>query len=359
MVRESGTKLGDFTLSLYDGDSVKNYRIHRPDHEGIYYIASRAVFKSVRELIEHYSKESDGLVTTLTAPCPPLEKPQIDLSHETETELESARDSIAFGRKVGCGRFGEVWEGKCNQMIPVAIRTFKYGIIEPQPFREEAAIMKTLRHPNLVQLYAICTQEEPLMMIMELMSQGSLLEFLQKGEGRSLKLPGLVHMATQVAAGMQYLEERGYIHGDLAARNVLVGDLNTCKISDFGLSRLIKYDEEDDYDDRIRRLPIKWMAPEAVLYNQFSTKTDVWSFGVLLTELMTHGQIPYPGMSNGEVLEKLQVGYRMPPPPNTLDKFYQIMLNTWKEKPEDRLTFEAIKWSLEDFDTSYSVPGAG
>ena len=252
-----------------------------------------------------------------------------------------------------------MWEGKWNQSIPVAIMTFKNGIIEPQPFREEVAIMITLRHPNLVQLYAICTQEEPLMMIMELMSRGSLLEYLQKGEGRSLKLPGLVHMATQVAAGMQYLEERGYIHGDLAARNVLVGDLNTCKISDFGLSRLVKYDKEDDYDDRTRRLPIKWMAPEAALYNQFTTKSDVWSFGVLLTELMTHGRIPYPGMSNSEVLEKLQVGYRMPPPPNTLDKFYQIMLNTWKEKPEDRLTFEAIKWSLEDFDTSYSVPGAG
>jgi fyn-related kinase len=358
LVRESESKLGDFTLSLYDGDNVKHYHIRRPDDEAIYYIASRAVFKSIRELVEHHSKDSNGLVTVLTAPCPPLEKPLIDLSHKSQEEWEIARDSIAFGRKLGCGWFGEVWEGKWNQIMPVAIRTFKNGIIEPQPFRQEAALMKTLQHPNLVQLYAICMQEEPLMMIMELMSQGSLLEFLHKGEGRSLKLPGLVNMAIQVAAGMEYLEEQGYIHGDLAARNVLVGDLNICKISDVGLSRL---DKEDDFDGRTR-LPIKWMAPEAALYNRFSTSSDMWSFGVLLTELLTHGRIPYPGMSNSEVLQKLQDGYRMPPPPNTPDKFYQIMLDTWRHNPEERPRFEAIKWSLEDSfatDFSYREPGAG
>ena len=107
MVRESDSKPGDFTLSIYDGDSVKHYHIRRPDHEAIYYVASRAVFKSIRELIEHYSKDSDGLVTVLTAPCLPLEKPRTDLSHKTQTEWEIACDSISFGSELGYnGRFG-------------------------------------------------------------------------------------------------------------------------------------------------------------------------------------------------------------------------------------------------------------
>lgn len=113
------------------------------------------------------------------------------------------------------------------------------------------------------------------------------------GKGRGVKLQQLIDMSAQIAAGMAYLESQNYIHRDLAARNVLVADGNVVKIADFGLARLIK---EDEYEARIgARFPIKWTAPEAANYSKFSIKSDVWSFGILLTELVTYGRIPYPG----------------------------------------------------------------
>jgi fyn-related kinase len=162
-----------------------------------------------------------------------------------------------------------------------------------------------------------------------------------------LQLRPLIDMAAQVAAGMAYLELHNYIHRDLAARNILVGENNICKVADFGLARLIADDEYNAHDGA--KFPIKWTAPEAALYNRFSIKSDVWSFGVLLTELVTYGRIPYPGMSNAEVLQQLERGYRMPCPPNTPESLYQVMLDTWKKNPMERPTFEALQWRLEDF----------
>jgi fyn-related kinase len=118
-------------------------------------------------------------------------------------------------------------------------------------------------------------------------------------------------------------------------------------VADFGLARVI---DEDIYEAQTgAKFPIKWTAPEAALYNRFSIKSDVWSFGVMLTELVTYGRIPYPGMSNAEVLQQLERGYRMPCPPNTPESLYQIMLDCWKRNPADRPTFEALQWRLEDF----------
>lgn len=177
-------------------------------------------------------------------------------------------------------------------------------------------------------------------------------------------------MAAQIAAGMAYLESQNYIHRDLAARNVLVADGNIVKIADFGLARLIK---EDEYEARIgARFPIKWTAPEAANYSKFSIKSDVWSFGILLTELVTYGRIPYPGiivllrvakiqyylvfvfilgMTNAEVLHQVEHGYRMPMPPNCPPALYDIMLECWNKDPMKRPTFETLQWKLEDFFT--------
>ncbi|XP_023346655.1 tyrosine-protein kinase Src42A isoform X2 [Eurytemora carolleeae] len=348
LIRDSESRRNDYSLSVRDGDTVKHYRIRQLD-EGGFFIARRTTFRTLQELVEHYARESDGLCVNLKKPCVQIEKPlTADLAHNTRDQWEIDRNSLKFNRKLGHGQFGEVWEGLWNSTTPVAIKTLKTGSMDPKDFLSEAAIMKKLRHPKLIQLYAVCTLEEPIYIITELMKNGSLLEFLQ-GKGRTLKLPQLIDMSAQIAAGMAYLESQNYIHRDLAARNVLVGDNHVVKIADFGLARLIK---EDEYEARVgARFPIKWTAPEAANYSRFSIKSDVWSFGILLTELVTYGRIPYPGMTNAEVLHQVEHGYRMQAAQGCPPLLYDIMLECWHKDPMKRPTFETLQWKLEDFFT--------
>ena len=144
---------------------------------------------------------------------------------------------------------------------------------------------------------------------------------------------------------MAYLEEHSYIHRDLAARNVLVGEGMVCKVADYTMTMAI---HEDIYSPTEAGFPIKWTAPEAVLYNRFSIKSDVWSFGVVMSEVFTKGAMPYPGMNNRQVLEQVERGYRMPKPQICPDALYEIMLSCWRHKPEDRLTFDYLKYALRD-----------
>jgi fyn-related kinase len=298
--------------------------------------------------LHEFCDNADGLCVNLRKACVQIDKPvTADLSHNTRDQWEIERTSLKFVRKLGHGQFGEVSEGLWNNTAPVAIKTLKTGTMDPKDFLCEAHIMKKLRHPKLIQLYAECTLEEPIYIITELM-KASLLEYLQ-GKGKLLKLPQLIDMSAQVAAGMAYLESQNYIHRDLAARNVLVGDNNIVKIADFGLARLIK---EDEYEARVgARFPIKWTAPEAANYSRFSIKSDVWSFGILLTELVTYGRIPYPGMTNAEVLHQVEHGYRMQSPQGCPPSLYDIMLECWHKDPIKRPTFETLQWKLEDFFT--------
>ncbi|XP_044744517.1 tyrosine-protein kinase Src42A isoform X2 [Coccinella septempunctata] len=348
LIRDSESRHNDYSLSVRDGDTVKHYRIRQLD-EGGFFIARRTTFRTLQELVDHYSNDADGLCVNLCKPCVQIEKPQPEgLSHRTRDQWEIERSSLKFVRKLGHGQFGEVWEGMWNNTTPVAIKTLKPGTMDPKDFLAEAQIMKKLRHPKLIQLYAVCTVEEPIYIITELMRNGSLLEYIQ-GKGKTLKLPQLIDMAAQIAAGMAYLESQNYIHRDLAARNVLVADTTVVKIADFGLARLIK---EDEYEARVgARFPIKWTAPEAANYSKFSIKSDVWSFGILLTELVTYGRIPYPGMTNAEVLHQVEHGYRMPAPACCPPALYDIMLECWNKDPMKRPTFETLQWKLEDFFT--------
>jgi len=343
LIRKAESAPGNFSLSVRDGDSVKHYRIRKLDTGG-YFITSRAPFSSLHELVQHYSKDADGLVCALSVACP-NDKPVTGGLAKDAWEIP--RESLRLTRKLGAGQFGEVWAGVWNNTTQVAVKTLRQGTMSPLAFLTEAGIMKNLRHKHLVQLYAICSDKEPIYIVTEYMSNGSLLDYLSRGEGQNIQLPVLIDMSAQVAAGMAYLETQGYIHRDLAARNILVGENNICKVADFGLARLIEDDEYTAHEGA--KFPIKWTAPEAALYNTFTIKSDVWSFGVLLTEIVTKGRIPYPGMSNAETIAQVERGYRMPQPPSCPDPLFQIMLQCWNKEAENRPTFEYLQGTLEDY----------
>ncbi|KAF1769652.1 hypothetical protein GCK72_001469 [Caenorhabditis remanei] len=343
LVRDSESKQHDFSLSVREDDSVKHYRIRQLDHGG-YFIARRRPFATLHDLISHYQREADGLCVNLGKPCVKSEAPQTNtFTYDDQWEVD--RRSVRLIRQIGAGQFGEVWEGRWNGNLPVAVKKLKAGTADPTDFLAEAQIMKKLRNPKLLSLYAVCTKDEPILIVTELM-QDNLLTFLQR-RGRQYQMPQLVEISAQVAAGMAYLEEKNFIHRDLAARNILINNGLTVKIADFGLARILM--KENEYEARTgARFPIKWTAPEAANYNRFTTKSDVWSFGILLTEIVTYGRLPYPGMTNAEVLQQVDVGYRMPCPAGCPPALYDIMQQCWRSDPDKRPTFETLQWKLED-----------
>nr|BAF02919.1 protein tyrosine kinase src [Monosiga ovata] len=345
LIRESETKPGEYSISLMADTGPKHYRIHH-EADG-YFISKKSPFPTLPALVEYYTRVG-GLCVRLTSACDQGEGPGLaDLSHDMKDKWEISRETVRLIKRLGAGQFGEVWEGIWNGTTSVAVKTLKEGSMQPSEFLKEAAVMKKLRHPKLIRLYAVCTDQMPFYIITELMKNGSLLDYLQE-KGKALTLPQLVDMACQVADGMAYLESKNFIHRDLAARNVLVGERNICKVADFGLSRLVK-DMDDEYTAREgAKFPIKWTAPEAAIMNKFSIKSDVWSFGILLTEIMTYGRVPYPGMTNAEVLQQVERGYRMPAPPGTPESIHAIMLDCWRMNPEERPRFDSLKNRLED-----------
>ena len=203
---------------------------------------------------------------------------------------------------------------------------------------------------HVFQLYAICSDREPIYIVTELMSGGSLLNYLLEGEGKNFDLKTLVYIGAQVAEGMAYLEEKQYIHCDLAARNILVGEYCRCKIKNFGLLRLIDDKVYTPHEGVI--FPIKWTAPEAALFNKYSAKSDVWSFGILMTEIVTKGSKPYSGMGMcGFDFDRIEKGYRMPQPRGCPDSLYKLMLQCWSKEPEERPRFSALELTLYDWCT--------
>ncbi|NXT54981.1 FRK kinase, partial [Pluvianellus socialis] len=348
LIRESESLKGEYALSVFDGVSVKHYRIRRLD-EGDFFLNIRKTFKTLPEVVDYYSKTSDGLCVVLGKPCPKVQVPStFDLSYKMADQWEIDRRSVKLLKKLGSGQFGEVWEGLWNNSTSVAVKTLKPGSMDPKDFLREAQIMKNLRHPKLIQLYAVCTLENPIYIITELMRNGSLLEYLQKDAGSKIFLQHQIDMATQVASGMAYLESQNYIHRDLAARNVLVGEHNVCKVADFGLARVFKVTNENIYESRNEtKLPVKWTAPEAIRYNKFSIKSDVWSFGILLFEIITYGKTPYAGMVGHQVIQMLEEGRRLSQPETCPAPLYQLMLQCWSAEASRRPTFEVLCGHLE------------
>ncbi|XP_077471699.1 tyrosine-protein kinase Lyn isoform X1 [Stigmatopora argus] len=350
LIRESETSKGSYSLSIRDIDveateSVKHYKIRMLDNGG-FYISPKISFPDIRTMIKHYHKKADGLCRKLDCPCvkPKAQKPW------DKDSWEISKESITMVKKLGAGQFGEVWMAYYNNTTKVAVKTLKPGTMTMEAFMEEANIMKTLQHERLVRLYAVVTETHPIYIITEFMENGSLLDFLKSNGGCKVQLPKLIDFAAQIAEGMAYIERKKYIHRDLRAANVLVSESLLCKIADFGLARVISDDEYTAKEGT--KFPIKWTAPEAINYNCFTIKSDMWSFGVLLYELFTLGKMPYPGMTKAEVMSSVQRGYRMPCPNNCPAQLYNFMMCCWNSTPDNRPTFEFMQSVLEDYYTS-------
>ncbi|XP_063689716.1 tyrosine-protein kinase SRK2-like isoform X1 [Bolinopsis microptera] len=352
IVRKSETNPLDFSLSVYDYSTVKHYRIRTSANK--YYITHKVKFETIQLLIQHYSTKEDGLCVKLGQP--PIKgqsTPQtLSLTHSTQDEWEIPRSSIKLTKCLGEGHYGEVWQGEFNGTLAVAVKQLKPGSMSREEFLKEASVMKNLKHNKLVALYAVCSMEEPIYIIEELMDQ-CLNKYLQEQTTQDkTSLKDLTNMAAQVASGMQYLESKNFIHRDLAARNVLVALANSpveCKIADFGLARVLHSHDKIYEAQNVMHFPVKWTAPEAATHMKFTIKSDVWSFGVLMHEIFTFGGTPYPGMSNQETLAQVEKGYRMPCPVIMTEELYDIMLSCWKAQPAERPTFETIQWRLEDY----------
>ncbi|XP_033288176.1 ephrin type-A receptor 1 isoform X3 [Orcinus orca] len=252
---------------------------------------------------------------------------------------------------IGEGEFGEVYRGSLRTPSQgaktVAIKTLKDTSPDGQwwNFLREATIMGQFNHPHILHLEGVVTKRKPIMIITEFMQNGALDAFLREREDQLV--PGqLVAMLQGIASGMNYLSDHSYVHRDLAARNILVSQNLCCKVSDFGLTRLLD-NFDGTYETQGGKIPIRWTAPEAIAHRIFTAASDVWSFGIVMWEVLSFGDKPYGEMSNQEVMKSIEDGYRLPPPVDCPARLYELMKNCWAHDCARRPPFHQLKAQLE------------
>ncbi|XP_055515115.1 ephrin type-A receptor 2 isoform X2 [Leucoraja erinacea] len=280
--------------------------------------------------------------------------------------------AITKQKVIGAGEFGEVYKGtlkKGRKEISVAIKILKAGYTESQriDYLSEASIMGQFSHHNVIHLEGVVTKYKPLMIITEYMENGALDAYLRSNDGEFSSLQ-LVGMLRGISSGMKYLSDMNYVHRDLAARNILVNSQLVCKVSDFGLSRVLEDDTEGTYTTSGGKIPIRWTAPEAIAYRKFTSASDVWSFGIVMWEVLSYGERPYWEMSNHEVMKSINEGFRLPAPMECPSAIYQLMMQCWQQERAKRPKFgdvvnildklirspESLK-SIADFDPRVSI----
>lgn len=292
------------------------------------------------QLVEHYTKDADGLCTRLL-------KPKL-MEGTVAAQDEFSRSGWALNRRdlkllqpIGKGEFGDVIKGDYRG-TRVAVKCILHDATA-QAFLAEASVMTQLRHTNLVQLLGVIVEERgSLFIVTEFMAKGSLVDYL-RSRGRTV-LDGecLLKFSLDVCEAMEYLEVNNFVHRDLAARNVLVSEENIAKVSDFGLTK------EASSSQDTAKLPIKWTAPEALREKRFSTKSDVWSFGVLLWEIYSFGRVPYPRIPLKEVVPRVEKGYKMDAPDGCPPAVYELMKQCWTLDPAGRPSFLLLREKLQN-----------
>uniref|UniRef100_A0A6Q2ZG55 receptor protein-tyrosine kinase n=1 Tax=Esox lucius TaxID=8010 RepID=A0A6Q2ZG55_ESOLU len=299
-----------------------------PDEEKMHFHNGHIKFPGVRTYIDPHTYEDPNQAV-----------------HEFTQEIDVS--CITIERVIGAGEFGEVCSGPLRltgkREFPVAIKTLKAGYSEQQrrDFLGEASIMGQFDHPNIIHLEGVVTKSKPVMIITEFMENGSLDTFLKKNDGQFTVIQ-LVGMLRGIASGMKYLSDMGYVHRDLAARNILVNSNLVCKVSDFGLSRVLEDDAEAAYTTRGGKIPIRWTAPEAIAFRKFTSASDVWSYGIVMWEVMSYGERPYWEMSNQDVIKAVEDSYRLPGPMDCPAALYHLMMDCWQKDRNSRPKFEEI-----------------
>ncbi|XP_047139612.1 tyrosine-protein kinase CSK isoform X1 [Hydra vulgaris] len=341
LVRESTNFPGDYTLcvvSPQNNKKVEHYRVISTNDNRVT-VDEDAFFPNLIELIKHYERDADGLCTMLKKP----------LKKKTEMVLQSAIfkesfqkegwavpiEDVEFKELIGKGEFGDVYKGVWAKKT-VAIKKLRDDSKTAQSLLAEASVMTTLQHKNLVVLVAISFQGDSILILTEYCEKGVLVEYLRTRGRAVITLEEQKGFAIDVCNGMRYLEEKNIIHRDLAARNVLLSDELCAKVSDFGLAKDVEQELASG------KFPVKWTAPEAIEQKIFSTKSDVWSFGILLWEIFSFGRNPYPRVPLDELLTKIKSNYRMECPEKCPPFVYQLMLKCWDADPSRRPSFKQL-----------------
>uniref|UniRef100_A0A8C2BVF9 Tyrosine-protein kinase n=1 Tax=Cyprinus carpio TaxID=7962 RepID=A0A8C2BVF9_CYPCA len=324
LVRESTNFPGDYTLCVSCDGKVEHYRIIY--HSGRLSIDEEEYFDNLMQLVEHYTKDADGLCTRLI-------KPKL-MEGTVAAQDEFSRSGWALSRKdlkliqtIGKGEFGDVMVGDYRG-TKVAVKCIKHDATA-QAFLAEASLQLELHNNCRV----IVEERGSLFIVTEYMTKVDNL--------KSIFGVCLCPCRSDVCEAMEYLEANNFVHRDLAARNVLVSDDNIAKVSDFGLTK------EASSTQDTAKLPVKWTSPEALREKKFSTKSDVWSYGVLLWEIYSFGRVPYPRIPLKEVVPRVEKGYKMEAPDGCPVAVYDLMKQCWTLDAAGRPSFRLLREKLQ------------
>ena len=251
--------------------------------------------------------------------------------------------ALHFESKIASGQFNEVWKGLQYELRQVAIKKHKLGSMTSSNFLQEALVMRDLEDDNILTLFGVCTKEEPMLIVTEYMTHGNLLHFL-RNEGKEMSLSQQVSIIRQAASGMAYLESIKCVHRAVNSRSVLIGDSLQCKLGSFSLAKILEEDEQEYKIPQGERVPIKWSAPEVLIRNKCSSKSDVWSFGVVQYEVLTLRGLK---MTVAMAETFIRTGSKIEQPPGCPQPLYDLVVQCLRKDPDTRPSFSSYVAELQ------------